>query len=129
MKAHYIQAALELLKEGKDINDVLTGLKRILRTRGYMKLYRGVLLDLLEALSEKSSDDIAVVTVARESDLELLKLDIKSELKEINRDGYYRNVIDESLIGSTVVTDGDLLRDRSYKRRLTDMYRSVTKYY
>ena len=127
MKAHYIQATIEMLQSGTDVDFVFTGLQRTLETKGHLRLHVAILRGVLRILETKTGSTQAIVTVAKESDTNSLSEMIKANLATLNSEGDFITKIDETLIGGVVVESNNKVIDMSYKTALTNLYRAATK--
>ena len=127
MKAHYIQATVEMLQSGTDIGSVLSGLQKTLETKGHMRLHVAVLRGLLRVLETKTDSSRAVVTVAKALDVEALSNLIQESLSTLNSEGEFVTKIDGTLVGGIVVESNNKILDKSYKTALTNLYRATTK--
>ncbi|MFT5036655.1 MAG: F0F1-type ATP synthase delta subunit [Candidatus Azotimanducaceae bacterium] len=126
MKKHYVSAVLELLKN-EDASVVLTGLKDTLESKGHMSLYASILRAVLTQLEARDVSQLPQVTIASEEALKNQKTAIDAALKEIDAPAEFDTVVDESIIGGSVVSYNNVLLDQSYKSALTKLYRSITK--
>jgi F0F1-type ATP synthase delta subunit len=126
MKDHYVQAVVELLRDGVAVSDVVKGLERTLTTHRRASLLRPVLERVLVILSA-SDATTAVAYVAREEDEKALQTEIKAHLATLEAtDVPLHVVVDETLIGGSVVRYRDRAIDTSYKHALVELYRSIT---
>ncbi len=128
MKKHYVQAVLQLLEEGKDIDTVLISLHDTLQRKGHTKLHESILSAVLTQLVRITATEGALVTVAKESDSQKYQSAIQEALKELRSDGAsLRTKVDETLIGGFTVEYNNTRIDRSYKEKLVSLYRAITK--
>ncbi len=125
LKQDYTQAALELLKENKDVSSVILGLRSQLERKGHMALYGGILKEILRKLLQHAEADKPLVTIARASDVEKEKERIAKLLKLITNEVDYVTAIDETLIGGAVVEYKSKIIDASYKKQLLALYKAL----
>tara|TARA_B100000745_G_scaffold261530_3_gene185414 strand:+ start:5038 stop:5418 length:381 start_codon:yes stop_codon:yes gene_type:complete len=126
MKNDYIQATLELLNAGKDLQAVLNGLKNNMEQKGHMRLYASVLRGIVRILETQKATKTAVY-VAKEADIEALNVEIDDAIKTLGATDAPETIVDPTIIGGVVVKDGNTVLDRSYKTALTNLYRAITK--
>ena len=125
MKNHYIQAVIELLKSGKNAKTVFSGLKKTLERKGHTQLHLSILHGVEKAVNRKSYEPI--VTAATKKTFRTDKKEIKKTLSILGADTTYEKKIDETLIGGYVAAHNHMMLDKSYKTKLTNLYRSITK--
>ncbi len=128
MKNHYIQAVVELIESGADLQNILKGLQKTMQAKGHTRLYGPVLRGVLRILQTKTDRNTPVVTLARESDVTKYTDVIQKTLEDVGRDkkSDFSTTIDPTIIGGVTVTTGTTVVDKSYKRLLTRLYRSAT---
>jgi hypothetical protein len=80
MEKVYVQAVMELLSTGSDIEQVLGNLRVVMNERGHGKALSAVLRDVVRTLEQESATDVPLVTVARDTDVAALASDIKTAL-------------------------------------------------
>lgn len=128
MKKHYVQAVLQLLAAGKDIDTVLASLHDMLQKKGHIKLHESILSAVLRELVRMEATQGALVTVAKESDAQKYRSAIQQTLSVLHTEAdTVRTVVDPTLIGGFTAEYNNTRIDRSYKERLVSLYRSVTK--
>lgn len=127
MKNHYIQATIELIQKGTDIQEVLTGLQRTMVDKGHMRLYGAVLRGVFRILETKKESLTATVTVAEEVAIAKYADAIKSALKVLEASDDYTVKVDPTIIGGVIVKNNNTIVDRSFKTALTNLYRAATK--
>ena len=123
-KDDYIGATISLLSEGKDFDDVIKNLKKVLDRKGHNKLYKSILEGLLNKIEASTETGTATVSVAREKDLKRLKKEIQEGLSKIKSE-HFEPVIDPALIGGYTIEHDNKIIDKSYKSRLVTLYRSL----
>lgn len=126
MEKVYVQAVMELLNAGSDIETVLGNLRAVMASRGHSKALPAVLRAVARALEEGTEESSAVVTVARESDVVTLAAEIKSALATLGITGTFTTEIDDTIIGGLVATYSHRQIDQSYRSKLVTLYQSVT---
>jgi len=127
MKDQYTQAVLEVLHSGGEPKKVLQGLKETLAKRGHGKLEGAVLRSVYRKLQSQKSSKEAVVIVAKDEHLQKQKQAIQNALKSLSSSADYDVDIDESIIGGVIVRTKNQIVDASYKTKLVNLYRSITK--
>ena len=125
MKKHYTEAALKMIQSGTDIDKVLEGLRKTLTRKGHTRLYSAVLRSIVRIL-ETHHDTGAVVVVAKDSDTTKLASDIDAILTELDAGKNFVTKIDQTIIGGVIVKNNNVVVDRSYKTKLTNIYRATT---
>ncbi len=126
MKNHYIQATVELIQSGTDVDKVLSGLKSSLKKNGHMKLYASVLRGVLRVLETHKNNSQAQVIVAKDTDLQKYADTIKETLTKIGSKEDFSTKIDDTIIGGIIIKSNNTVVDKSYKTTLTNLYRSIT---
>ncbi len=107
---------------------LVRGLIETLRSRGHLRLVPGI-LRLLEA-DRASEREETLLTLARTGDRERLAKDIAKAATELGVSAEVAAVrTDETLVGGFTLSSGNRLLDRSYKRALVDLYRTLTASY
>ncbi len=125
MKDYYINAVLELIKKGADIQTVLSGLSATLAKKGHTRLHGNILKGVLRILSHNKARG-TVVTVANEKTLTLQKEAIQKSIESLKGDATPKVVIDPTIIGGVIVECNNMRIDTSHKSRLVKLYRSIT---
>ena len=128
MKKHYVQAVLQLLASGKDIDTVLASLRDMLQKKGHTKLHESILSAVLTELVRADAVHGALITVAKESDTQTYQTAIQEALQELKAErNTVRTVVDATLIGGFTAEYNNTRIDRSYKEKLVSLYRAITK--
>lgn len=128
MKKNYVQAILQLLREGKDIDTVLSSLSTTLHKKGHQKLHEGILSDVSVELVRNEAQKGAQITLARATDMEAYQNAIQDALTQLHAaQAPVRTVVDPTLIGGFTAEYANTRIDRSYKEKLVSLYRSITK--
>lgn len=127
MKELYIDAVLQMIKEGKEISVILGGLRKIMEQKGHTSLFAPVLRGVMRSLQTEKTTG-TMVYIAKEADREKLATHIAAALAAINAENDEPTyVVDETLIGGVLAKRNSTVIDRSYKTALINLYRSVTK--
>jgi len=125
MKNQYINAILQMLKEGKDLDVVLGGLKKTLKKKGHQELHSSVLAGVLRVIEAKSIDESIVIVGSKES-YEKQATAIAAALKNLKSTSEPKIKIDETIIGGFIAEANNIRHDASYKTKLVNLYRSLT---
>lgn len=125
MKNHYIQAVVELLKDGKNANTVFSGLKKTLERKGHTRLHASILHGVEKTVNRESREPI--VTAATEETFRTDSKEIKKALSILGADTTYIKQVDETLVGGYIAAHNHMMLDKSYKTKLTNLYRNATK--
>ena len=115
-----------MLLAGKNPAEVFRGLVVILEKRGHQSLLSGILAGVLRHVEAARPAGQASLTVASEASVSELKSAIESALKTLNATEKPTVIIDQSIIGGFIATTDTESIDASYKRKLIDLYRSIT---
>jgi len=126
MKKVYVQAVLELLESGSNIETVLSNLRAVMTTRGHAKALPVVLTSLTRALEQQSDATAPTLALARASDEAALAADIKLALATLGSTTTPVVTIDDALIGGLIATYNHRQIDQSYRTKLTNLYQAVT---
>lgn len=125
MKENYAKAVVSLLRSGVEAGTVWRGLKKRLSEKGREKLYPSILR--LAAKLARSEDESAAprVVVASQAELKKEQAAIEKDLAELGAKNDYVTHVDASIIGGRIVSFHHRRLDRSYRRVLIDLYRSI----
>lgn len=128
MKQEYAQAFLEVLQDGLSLDSALIGLRTSMQKKGHSKLFFPVLFEVQRQLEAKKGEITAKVAVASEAEAKALKTQINLVLENLGADKTIQvdKVVDETLIGGFVATFDYKQHDQSYKKSLTNLYKSIT---
>jgi F0F1-type ATP synthase delta subunit len=128
MKTQYSQAFLEVVKDGMPVETALAGLRAALIKKNHSKLLAPVLLEVARVLEAEKFANQAVIKTAKEADHKALKTQIETVLAElgVSNDISVKTVVDETLVGGFVATFDYKEHDQSYKKSLTNLYKSIT---
>jgi F0F1-type ATP synthase delta subunit len=127
MKNHYIQALLQMIAEGSDIDLVLKGLSTILKAKGHTRLHASILHGVLRVLSAESLSHTTRVVTASETDAIKFAVAIKHALRELGTEEGGVVEVDDSLIGGFIAEHNNVIIDTSYKAKLVSLYRSLAQ--
>lgn len=128
MKKHYIKAIVQLILQGRDIDAVLSNLARVLKTKGHESLHAQILEGVATKLAFKRKMTASSVVVASSKDAALFKDSIEKSLQKLNgslEEALFTN--DETLIGGYIATHNGVQINNSYKEKLVNLYRLITK--
>ena len=125
MKNHYIQAVLGLLREGKDVSDVFSGLTRALNAKGHTRLHASILRGVAKELESSRGQDGAVITVNSEEEIASVMRDIEAALATLEAPQKHEVVVDDTIIGGIIATYNNKIIDQSYKTKLVSLYRNI----
>lgn len=114
-----------MINAGSDPVKVIAGLKVTLATRGHERLLSAVLMGVARVLETRSTG-IATVTVAKSTDTTAHKKAIAEALSTLGANDS-EMVEDDTLIGGFIAEHNHTRIDNSYKSRLVNLYRSLTK--
>ena len=126
MNKHYIQAVLELICEGKNPDEVISGLVTLLRAKGHEALFASVLKGVLRVIEAESDRTGAVVTVAKSADEKKHVDAIKKALQAMGTTEGYALKEDDTLIGGFIAEVNNTVHDESHKTALVNLYRKLT---
>lgn len=127
MKKDYTKALIESILAGTPIEKALSSLKSLLKRRGHERLLAQILRATLRELvvaerqvaasvSVAAADTVANETIAKA----LVTLGATDSTS-------YRTTVDKTLVGGFTARVGGMLLDKSYKRSLINLYRTITK--
>jgi F0F1-type ATP synthase delta subunit len=125
MEKSYVQAVVELLESGSDIEAVLGNLQHVMKARGHAKALPAVLRALVRALEQGTTESVATVTVARVSDESALKADIKAALATLGVTDPHTVTVDDTIIGGIIATYNHRQIDQSYRTKLSSLYQQI----
>ena len=128
MKTQYSQAFLQVVKDGMAVETALAGLRAALIKKNHTKLLAPMLLEVVRVLEAEKFANQVVVKTATPADQKALKSQIEVVLKDL---GVSKNIsvhptVDETLVGGFVATFDYKEHDQSYKKSLTNLYKSIT---
>ena len=114
----YQKAALDLLKKGEDVKDVLKGTLSAMERRGHQKLYPAFLRALVRVYPRVERGQTPSLIVAKESDA-------RSYAKRFE-DKEMKVIVDPTIVGGYVYEKDHAREDNSYKQKLLTWYRRAT---
>lgn len=120
---HYAEALIAVLNAGHDPKQTLARLDEVLARRGHMKLKPAILRHTYIRLQERTA--AARLSVAVKEDAVKYTKEAESFLRDRDIAGSPEVVVDETLIGGFKLEGGNTSLDRSYKRALIDLYRTI----
>ena len=128
MKTQYSQAFLQVVKDGMAVETALAGLRAALIKKNHTKLLAPMLLEVVRVLEAEKFANQVVVKTATLADQKTLKSQIDAVLKDlgVSKDILVHPTVDETLVGGFVATFDYKEHDQSYKKSLTNLYKSIT---
>ena len=121
----YAQAIIELLKESAHPKRVLAGLDATLMRRGHGMLKRQILTIVYRTLEARKSSDGVRLAVVKEGDEKRHAKAIAAICEALNLENPTEVRVDDTLIGGFVLSTENTRIDRSHKRTLYNLYRSI----
>ncbi len=126
MKNAYVTALTQSILAGTDIETALTRLRARLERQGHLRLYGQILKASARVLEAKLKETVPQVVVAKTGAVN--RETLMSAITRLSADqSTYEEQVDETIVGGFIVRFKDQVLDASYKRRLLDLYRQVTK--
>lgn len=119
----YVTAFIEVLTT-TPVETALAGLRAVLAARGHERLLAQILRATLREL--EATRPRTVVIVGNVADKERCAAAIKVALTTLGANAEPEVIVDDTLIGGTIVEHNHVRIDESYKRALTTLYRSLT---
>lgn len=127
MKDIYIKATREVLETHTDFQKVFEGLRHALRARGHEKLYAGILRGVLRSFEHTRLPlSEARITIAHTDAMMTHSNSIEKFLKESGASAH-TVLIDPTVIGGVAFEYNHHVIDQTYKRKLLNLYRAVTR--
>ncbi|MES2966308.1 MAG: F0F1 ATP synthase subunit delta [Patescibacteria group bacterium] len=124
MKDTYVHAVLELIQAGQPIETVLANLKKVLATRGHLKLHGSILNTVMTQLEAALATEVPTVVLAREG--AVTDAAIKNALAQLGAsDADYRVSYNPNIIGGLIATYKSKQLDQSYQTKLRELYQSI----
>lgn len=124
MKAQYVTAVVDLIKNGTSVEEALDRVTTYMKLHGHEKLLPTVLRGVLRELEVVTKTMAPHITVAKEADAvseavaqALTKLEAQNPVV----------TVDDSIIGGYVVEHNHKQINASYKQKLITLYRNITK--
>lgn len=126
MKNAYVTALTESILAGTDIELALTRLRARLERQGHLRLYGQILKASARVLGAKLKETVPQVVVAKAGGVS--RETLLSAIARLSADQTtYEEQVDETIVGGFIIRFKDQVLDASYKRRLLDLYRHITK--
>lgn len=123
----YVDATYALLMDGADIHVLLQKLTATLERKGYSRMYLRILKGLHTKLEQHDTDSRARVVVGRQSDVDTLAKPIRESIETLGTALATPHIeVDPTVIGGFRTTVGARTIDKTYKRQLLALYRSLT---
>jgi F0F1-type ATP synthase delta subunit len=123
----YSAGTFALLKEGVSPDEVLVGLKKVLKTNHHMTLYPKILNALRAAFLRDAHRGETRITLAHEADKTRLDEAITKAGKELNAHEPFTYRVDTSVIGGYRIESNGKSIDHTYKTQLRALYKSFTE--
>jgi F0F1-type ATP synthase delta subunit len=120
----YSTATIELIRNGMDEHTAFEGLKRVLHKRGHERLYPKILRAMKIATVKHEKRNIITVTVARDEDIEIFKVNIDRAVASLEGKDFETH-IDTTITGGFIAESSEGRIDASYEKRLLTLYRSL----
>jgi F0F1-type ATP synthase delta subunit len=127
MEKVYAQALWELVSKGMGAKDAVHAIHARLEKEGRAILMPRVAHAFARIAERESRKRDYTLTVAREGDLAHAKKEVHTYTSELGiAEADLKTQVDDSLIGGWRLEGNERLVDVSYKKRLLDLYKSVT---
>ena len=124
MKDTYVHAMLELIQAGQPIETVLANLKKVLASRGHLKLQAAILNAVVTKLDSVMEVNIPKVVLAREEAES--EATIKKALALLGApETEYSISYNPNIIGGLIASYNSKQLDQSYQTKLRDLYQSI----
>ena len=124
MKDTYVHAVLELIQAGQPIESVLANLKKVLASRGHLKLQAAILNSVAIKLESVMEVNIPKVVLAHEgAETEATIQKALALLGAIESE--YSVSYNPNIIGGLIATYKSKQLDQSYQTKLRDLYQSI----
>jgi F0F1-type ATP synthase delta subunit len=121
----YATAIVDLMEGGMPAEKAMKHLDAALLRRGHTKLKKRILRAAERILARRSAFAAPVAYVANDAATKKEGHAIKEALSSLGLSGEHHTLVDETLIGGfRVIAEGREI-DRSYKRQLLTLYRSI----
>lgn len=117
LKQQYVKALIEMSADGSDFAKLTKKLHAVMEKRGHGRLLAAVLRATLRTLSSSAKRNSATLVVAEEKDAKRYHKEYKDAAV----------VVDKTIIGGYVFIDKSTRIDHSYKTKLLNWYRAVTR--
>ena len=124
MKDTYVHAVLELMQSGQPIETVLTNLKKVLVSRGHLKLHAAILNTVATQLEAVLANEVPKIVLAHQDGAS--EADIKKALAQLEApEGEYAVLINPNIIGGLIATYKSKQLDQSYQTKLRELYQAI----
>lgn len=124
MKDTYVHAMLELIQAGQPIESVLANLKKVLASRGHLKLQAAILNSVaiqLESVMEENVPKVVLAHEGAENETAIKKALVLLGAPETE----YTVSYNPNIIGGLIATYKSKQLDQSYQTKLRDLYQSI----
>lgn len=123
----YILAVSDILRKNEDVETTLVALRRMLQSRGLIKLYPTILRGVLQKHDRAVSHEKTQVIFARTEDTEKFTDEIIAHLTARKLPHIYTYSIDPTLVGGYIIKTKNERINKSYKQTLLHTYRTIIK--
>ena len=124
MKDTYVHAMLELIQAGQPIETVLANLKKVLASRGHLKLQASILNSVAIKLESVMAVNVPTVVLAHEGAES--EATIKKALTLLGApEAEYAVSYNPNIIGGLIASYKSKQLDQSYQTKLRDLYQSI----
>ncbi len=124
MKDTYVHAMLELIQAGQPIETVLANLKKVLASRGHLKLQASILNSVATKLESVMAVNVPTVVLAHEG--AETEVTIKKALALLGApETEYTISYNPNIIGGLITSYKSKQLDQSYQTKLRDLYQSI----
>ena len=124
MKDTYVHAILELIQAGQPIETVLANLKKVLASRGHLKLQATILTAVATKLDSVMKVNVPKVVLAHEGAES--EATIKKALALLGApETEYSVSYNPNIIGGLIASYQSKQLDQSYQTKLRDLYQSI----
>ncbi len=124
MKDTYVHAILELIQAGQPIETVIANLKKVLASRGHLKLQAAILNAVVTKLDSVMKVNVPKVVLAREGAES--ESTIKKALALLGApETDYSVSYNPNIIGGLIASYQSKQLDQSYQTKLRDLYQSI----
>ena len=124
MKDTYVHAVLELIQAGQPIETVLANLKKVLASRGHLKLQAAILNSVaikLESVMKVNVPKVVLAHEGAENETAIKKALVLLGATETE----YTVSYNPNIIGGLIATYKSKQLDQSYQTKLRDLYQSI----
>jgi F0F1-type ATP synthase delta subunit len=125
MRVHdYTESVYALYKNGMDVETLISNLKMTLTRKGHVRLLPAILADLKRLADKEQERSTIFVTLAHKDHQETHKEEINNAVEKLGGTSHTVQ-IDPTITGGFIATGAESRIDRSYKKQLLTIYRSL----